>query len=107
MTVPRDWSVLSRLSQISLAIHSSPSAQPVKKRSTSHPSKPGSRGMTNIIAVQIPMPRMIAGRRPRRAMAPGYNGPHSMTASVLTLVTAPISKLEAPPRSRTSDIKGG
>ena len=71
MTVPRDRSVLSRLSQVSLAIHSSPSAQPVMKRSTSHPAKPGSHGITNIMAVDTTMPRMMAGRRPRRAMARG------------------------------------
>jgi hypothetical protein len=107
MTVPRDASPLTVFIQISLAIQLKPNALPVATRSSTHAATLFQNGMTSKINTAALIPHMTERRSPSRAIAYGYNGPITLTATRLTAMTAPTTKLELPERFKTIAIKGG
>jgi hypothetical protein len=107
MTVPRDCSPLTVFIQISLAIHVSPSAQPLKNLRHSQIGTRGHIGMSSKISAATQTPATMQRLSPRRAMTRGYSGPNKITAIKLAAVTAPMAKLEEPDRLKVNAINGG
>ena len=106
ITAPREASPATRFIHTSLAIQVSPSAIPVRIRSTTHIGTVGHQGMKASSTVPPQTPAMMERVNPRRAITEGYAGPMTITATRLTALTAPTTKFEWPARLNTTAISG-